>query len=170
MIAETLKTILTDSGCTYVIYESDKISNLFVDEGTQDDVVGLIIQPNNLNLLVRANAILEQYPPYFIEVLKQVRVEDTADNNEAVFQELLDICKEIIVRLIAEGLFKTLMPLTVNKILENKYDANVIGWSMPLELTRLLNESRLPCLSVACVVEHAGCADALTDDFGEIIT
>ena len=145
MIASTLKDVLTDSGCTYVLYESDKLANLVTDEGTQDDIIGLIIQPNSVNLVVRANAILEQYPPYYIEVMKQVRLEDAADNNEIVLQELLDICKQIIVRLIDLQLFRTIMPLRVDKILENKYDANVIGWSMPLELTRLLNENRIPC-------------------------
>jgi len=145
MIAETLKTVLTDSGCTYVLYESDKLANLVTDEATQDDVIGLIVQPNSVNLVVKANAILEQYPPYYVEIMKQVRLEDTAENNEVVLQQLLDICKQIIVRLIDLELFKTIQPLKVDKILENKYDANVIGWSMPLELTRLLNENRIPC-------------------------
>ena len=145
MIASTLKDVLTDSGCTYVLYESDKLANLVTDEGTQDDIIGLIIQPNSVNLVVRANAILEQYPPYYIEVMKQVRLEDAADNNEIVLQELLDICKQIIVRLIDLQVFRTIMPLRVDKILENKYDANVIGWSMPLDLTYLLNENRIPC-------------------------
>jgi len=145
MIASTLKDVLTDSGCTYVLYESDKLANLVTDEGTQDDIIGLIIQPNSVNLVVRANAILEQYPPYYIEIMKQVRLEDAADNNEIVLQELLDICKQIIVRLIDLQLFRTIMSLRVDKILENKYDANVIGWSMPLDLTYLLNENREPC-------------------------
>jgi hypothetical protein len=145
MIASTLKDVLSDSGCTYVLYESDKLANLVADEGTQDDIIGLIVQPNSVNLVVRANAILEQYPPYYIEVMKQVRLEDAADNNEIVLQELLDICKQIIVRLIDLQLFRTIMPLRVDKILENKYDANVIGWSMPLDLTYLLNENRIPC-------------------------
>ena len=146
MIASTLKDVLTDSGCTYVLYESDKLANLVTDEGTQDDIIGLIIQPNSVNLVVKANAILEQYPPYYIEIMKQVRLEDTADNNEVVLQELLDICKQIIVRLIDLEIFKTLQPVRVDKILENKYDANVIGWSMPLNLYYLLNENRDPCL------------------------
>jgi len=145
MIASTLKDVLSDSGCTYVLYESDKLANLVADEGTQDDIIGLIVQPNSVNLVVRANAILEQYPPYYIEVMKQVRLEDAADNNEIVLQELLDICKQIIVRLIDLQLFRTIMSLRVDKILENKYDANVIGWSMPLDLTYLLNENREPC-------------------------
>jgi len=169
MIADILKTILTESGCTYVIYESDKLANLVTDEGEKEDVIGLILQPNTVNLVVRANAILEQYPPYVIEVLQQVRLEETADINEEKLQILLDICKEIIVRLIGLGLFKTVMPLTVTKILENKYDANVIGWSIPLELTYLLNENREPCISSgdSLVVVATAC---LTDDDGKAIT
>jgi hypothetical protein len=96
-------------------------------------------------LEVKANAILEHYNPLTIEVIQQVRLEDDADNNEVQFQFLLDVCKEIIVRLIADAEFKTLRPVTVNKILESKYDANVIGWSMPLDLTYLKNETRNPC-------------------------
>jgi len=145
MITTTLKTVLTASGCTLVLYEQDKLSNLLTDQSTQDDIIGLIIQPNSVNLVVKANAIMEQYPPYYVEIMKQVRLEDTADNNEVVLQQLLDICKQIIVRLIDLEMFRTLQPLRVDKILENKYDANVIGWSMPLDLIRLLNENRVPC-------------------------
>jgi hypothetical protein len=39
-----------------------------------------------------------------------------------------------------------LLPVSVNKILETKYDANVIGWVMPLNLTYWLNETRDPCI------------------------
>jgi hypothetical protein len=81
-----------------------------------------------------------------IEVLQQVRLEDDADNNEVQLQALLDLCKQIIVRLIALAEFKTITPVTVSKIPESKYDANMIGWSMPLNLYYLLNETRNPCL------------------------
>ena len=59
---------------------------------------------------------------------------------------MLDICKEVIVRLIHEAVFKTILPVTVNKVQETKYDANVIGWSMALNLYYLKNETRDPCL------------------------
>lgn len=146
MVTTILKQILIDSGCTHVIYESNKIANLFTDEATQFDIVGLIVQPDDLVLEVRANAIAEHHQFIIVEVMEQVRLEDTADNNEVKLQELLDICKEIIVRLIAEGKFKSLKPVTVVKILETKYDANVIGWSLPLDLYYLNNETRIPCL------------------------
>jgi hypothetical protein len=146
MITAKLKTILTASGCTLVIYEQDKLANLYTDQSDQFDIVGVIMQVNDLMLEVKANAILEHYNPLTIDVISQVRLEDAADNNEVRLQELLDICKEIIVRLIADAEFKTLLPVTVLKVLETKYDANVIGWSMPLNLTYLKNENRNPCL------------------------
>jgi hypothetical protein len=146
MITSKLKTILTSSGCTLIIYEQDKLANLYTDQSDQNDIVGVIMQLNELTLEVKANAILEHYNPLTIDVISQVRLEDAADNNEVRLQQLLDICKEIIVRLIADAEFKTLKPITVLKVLETKYDANVIGWSMPLDITYLKNENRDPCL------------------------
>ena len=122
------------------------MANLKTDRSDQFDIVGLIIQPNDIQLEVKANAIHEHYNPLTIEVLQQVRLEDDADNNEVQLQALLDICKQIIVRLIALAEFKTITPVTVSKIPESKYDANMIGWSMPLNLYYLLNETRNPCL------------------------
>lgn len=146
MVTAKIKQILIDSGCTLVIYEQDKLANLKTDQSDQFDIVGLIIQPNDIQLEVKANAIHEHYNPLTIEVLQQVKLEDDADNNEAQLQALLDLCKQIIVRLIALAEFKTITPVTVTKILESKYDANMIGWSIPLNLYYLLNETRKPCL------------------------
>ncbi len=146
MITAKIKTILTASGCTLVIYEQDKLANLHTDQSDQSDIVGVIMQQNDVNLEVRANAIHEHYNPLNIDIIQQVRLEDAADTNETKLQVLLDICKEIIVRLIADAEFKTLTPVKVFKVLETKYDANVIGWSMPLDLYYLKNENRDPCL------------------------
>ena len=146
MITAKLKTILTDSGCTLVLYDQQQLANLYVDRSDQFDIVGLIIQPNDIQLEVRANAIHEHYNPLTIEVMQQVRLEEKAEYHETKLQDLLNICKEIIIRLIHEAEYKTLTPVTVTRILENKYDANVIGWSMPLDLYYLFNETREPCL------------------------
>ena len=146
MITATLKQILTDSGCNLVIYEQARLANLYTDQSDQFDVIGLIVQPDDVVLEVKANAIMEHYNPLIIEVMQQVRMEDEADSNETKLQDLLDICKEIIVRLIAEATFKTLTPVRVTKITERRYDANVIGWTIPLDLTYLLNETRKPCI------------------------
>ena len=146
MITAKLKQILTDSGCNLVIYEQARLANLYTDQSDQFDVVGLIVQTDEVVLEVKANAIQEHYTPLIIEVMQQVRMEDEADSNETKLQDLLDICKEIIVRLIAEATFKTLTPVRVTKITERRYDANVIGWTIPLDLTYLLNETRKPCI------------------------
>ena len=146
MITAKLKTILTASGCTLVLYEQDKLANIYADQSNQTDIVGLILQLNEVILDIRANAIPEHYNPLVIEVFQQVELEDAADNNEIVFQQLLDLCKQIIVRVIADGEFKTIMPMRLTKILESRYDANVIGWSMPFDLYYLHNEIRTPCL------------------------
>jgi hypothetical protein len=146
MITAKLKTILSASGCTLVIYEQDKLANLYTDQSNQGDVVGVIFQLNSLELVVKANAIMEHYNPLVIDIVKQVRLEDAADNNEVALQELLETCKEVIIWLIHEAEFKTITPVTVTKVLETKYDANVIGWTMSLDLTYLKNETRNPCL------------------------
>jgi hypothetical protein len=146
MITAKIKQLLIDSGCTLVLYESDKLANLLTDRSDQLDIIGLILQINEVDLEIKANAIPEHYNPLVIEVLQQVRLEDTADNNETKFQFLLDKCKEIIVRVIADASFKTILPIHLTKIQENKYDANVIGWSMPFNLYYLHNEKRIPCI------------------------
>jgi len=142
MIISKLKTICTTAGCTLVIYESKELANLLTDQSHQYDTIGLIIEPTTMTFEVKANAILKHYPPIIIEVLQQVRLEDLADNKETLLQDLLSVCEKIIYALIDAGEYKKLVPLTLTKILETRYDANCVGWSMPLELTYLLNENK----------------------------
>jgi len=146
MITAVFKTILTSSGCTLVLYEQSQLANLYTDQSDQNDIIGLITQLDSLLLEVRANAIAEHYNPLYIEISQQVKLEDAADNNEVKLQALMDICKQVIVRVIAEATFKTVLPIPINKIYESKYDANVIGWIMSFDLYYLKNENRNPCL------------------------
>jgi uncharacterized Zn finger protein len=146
VITTLLKQILIDSGCTLVLYESSQLANLLTDQSNQLDKIGLLLQLDSVILETKANALPEHYTNLTIEVLKQVRLEDLAENNEVKFQECLDTCKEIITRLIASGQVKHFPSPTLTKILEPKYDANVIGWSMPLDLYYLHNEGKDPCL------------------------
>ena len=146
MITAVLKTILTTSGCTLVFYEQAQLANLYTDQSDQNDIIGLVTQLDSLVLEVKANAIAEYYNPLYIEISQQVKLEDAADNNEVKLQALMDICKQVIVRVIAEATFKTVLPIPINKIYESKYDANVIGWIMTFDLYYLKNENRNPCL------------------------
>jgi len=142
MITNDLKTVLTTSGCTLVLYESDKLANLVTDKSKHSDIVGLILQPNDILLEVKANAILEHYTPITIEILKQVKLEDSAENNETVLEALKEICKVVILEIIKTGLFDTVLPVRILKVLETKYDANFIGWAIPLDLLYLKNENK----------------------------
>ena len=142
MITAKLKLILTAAGCTTVLYESDKLSNILMDMAKREEIIGMILQPNTVQLNVKANAIQEHYPPVIVEIMQQIKLEDTAENNEAKLTDLLEICKAVILGLIASGDYKKITPIEVTKILETRYDANVIGWSMPLDLYYLLNENK----------------------------
>jgi len=146
MITNILKTILTDSGCSLVLYDQQQLANLYVDQSNQLDVVGLILQPPDILLEVRANAIIEHYTPLTVEILKQARLEDKAEINEAILDETLLTAKRFITRLIASEYFKTILPIRAVRVLEVKYDANVIGWSLPLDLYYLQNRTIDPCL------------------------
>ena len=146
MITTQLETILTSAGCTLVLYESDKLANLKTDQSLQHDIIGLIIQPNSFVKEVKANSIFEHYPNMTIEILHQARLEDSADNNEAIFIALDKVCDKIILYLIDAGVYKKITPVNMTKVLETKYDANCIGWSMSIDLTFLENKLKDPCL------------------------
>ena len=142
MITTLLKTILTAAGCTTVLYESSQLANIIVDYAKREEVIGLILQPNEIELNVKANAIQEHYPPVIVEIMQQVKLEDSAENNEEKLEDLKEICKEVILGLIDSGDYKKIMPFKIIKILETRYDANVIGWSMSLDLYYLKNENK----------------------------
>jgi hypothetical protein len=142
MITAKLKTILTAAGCTTVLYESSQLANILVDTASKEVIIGLILQPTTIQLNVKANAIQKHYPPVVVEIMQQVRLEDTAENNEAKLEALVLICEAVILGLIASGDYKKIQPIEITKILETRYDANVIGWSMPLDLYYLLNENK----------------------------
>jgi hypothetical protein len=116
--------------------------NLVTDQSKHSDIVGLIFQPNEIELIGKANATLEHYNPITIEILKQVKLEDSAENNEAVLEALKEICKVVRYELIDTGYFDSLQPFRILKVLETKYDANFIGWAIPLDLLYLKNENK----------------------------
>jgi hypothetical protein len=142
MITTILDNILTASGCDRVVYEQAQLANLHLDTSNPGEIVGVIIQPDNVKLEVRANAIHEHYEDLRIEVVQQVELEDEAADNESRLEACLETCKTIIVNLIASTNFKSVQPVLCNRVLENKYDANLIGWAMTLNLYYLKNENR----------------------------
>lgn len=142
MITAKLKLILTAAGCTTVLYESSQLANILMDTAKREEIIGMILQPNTVQLNVKANAIQEHYPPVVVEIMQQVKLEDSAENNEAKLEALKGITKKVVYALIITGDYKQVKPMEITKILESRYDANVIGWSMPLDLYYLLNENK----------------------------
>jgi hypothetical protein len=134
MLTNNLKTILTAAGCTRVFYESKELANIVADGSLKEDIVGMIIQPTTVKLEVKGNGITEHFPPLTVEIMQQVRLEDSAENNEPVFSALLEICKGVMNGLVSSGEYGKIGSIEVTKILETRYDQNFLGWSMPLDL------------------------------------
>ncbi|MFA5557512.1 MAG: hypothetical protein WDA29_10480 [Flavobacteriaceae bacterium] len=141
----TLKKLLKDAGCTYVIYGSDNLSNVLADQTKISDTVGLIAQPNRLRLEIKANTIVEHPDPLLIQIFQQVPLEQTASRNEKVYRHTLDVCKRFISHLINSGMFSIHPNIVLMKIREPEYDANVLGWTMSTNMKPLSNELRYPC-------------------------
>lgn len=143
MITTKIKTLLTAAGCTKVIYEAKELANLLTDQSKPGDVVGLALQPETITLNIVGNGIQEAYLPYRVEIMQQVKLEDSAENNEAKYTYLFQIAERFVLLLIGSEIFQKIPVVTATKILETKYDTNPIGWSLELQLRPL--ENQLKC-------------------------
>jgi len=140
MIRTQLQTALTAAGCTLVLYESAQLATVTTDRTTQNDVVGLVLEPDSITLEARGNGLHERYTPTVVEVFKQVKPEDLALNNEATLAAMMVVCKAFILSLMRTGAFAKIPNVACTKITEQRYDANVLGWSMALDLQPITNE------------------------------
>ena len=143
MIKDLLITALDTAGCTVTYYENDQLANVKLDALAPDDVCGMVIEPQTLTFEVRGNGVTEHYPPIIVEIIKQVKPEDTADNNYATLTSLTAVAKAFVYALIDGGNFKKIGSIPATKITERKYDANVIGWSLALNIQPI--ENNLKC-------------------------
>lgn len=141
MITSILKTAAINAGCEQIFYESDKLSGVITDQSQQDKILCLILQTNSLKLKV-ISGMRERYPAVIIEIMKQVKMEDTAENNETTLDALLVVCKSFIYYLIESGSFSKITEVPVEKIQESRYDANFLGWSMSLDLNYIQNSDQ----------------------------
>jgi len=140
MITSKLKTALTAAGCTLVLYEAKELAGVITDQSKQNDLIGLILQPTSIRFELKGNGIHEHYPPVTVEIMKQVKPEDTAENNEATLNLIISAVKAFVTSLISTGDFKKITSFEADKILESRYDANVIGLSIPLDLFLIENK------------------------------
>jgi hypothetical protein len=141
MIRTIINTALTAAGCTKILYESDKLAGITTDDIAPGEIVGFVIEPNNVTIAVKGNGTSRTYAPHYIEILGQVKPEDLAENNETLLESLLDVAEAVVYRLVLSGSFKKIADIQAIKILESKYDANVTGWSLPITLNYLENKA-----------------------------
>lgn len=122
-----------------MLYESAQLATVTTDRAQADSTVGMVIEPTTITLAVKGNGVQEVYPPITVEILKQVKPEDIAENNEATLQELLTVAKVFIYNLVRSGDYHKITDVPATKVQERRYDANLIGWSLALTLKPIDN-------------------------------
>ena len=88
------------------------------------------------------NGVDERYYPTVIEIMKQSSgVEAGALNNEPVYLETWAIVRAFVQAIIRGGEYKKIDTIPATKITEKRYDANLIGWSLSLNLIPVTPET-----------------------------
>ena len=138
-LIDTLKTQLTAAGCTLVFYENEQLANVITDQINQGAIVGMIIEPSMAIFEVKGNGVTPRFPPVIVEIMQQVKPEDTAEHNRTAFEDLTAIASKFVYLLVRSEEFAKITDVPATKITENRYDANVIGWSLSLNLKYISN-------------------------------
>ena len=142
MITTALKEALTAAGCTLVLSEAPALANIQADRSAPTDIIGIVLEPTTLTISTKGNGIQEQYPPVTVEILKQCAPESPNEVTEPILDELLTTCKQFIYLLIRTGDYAKLPDVPATKVNENRYDANVVGWSLALTLKPVVNANK----------------------------
>lgn len=138
-LIDTLKTQLTAAGCTQVFYENEQLANVITDQINQGAIVGMIIEPSAATFEVKGNGVSPRFPPVIVEIMQQVKPEDTAEHNRTAFEDLTAIASKFVYLLVRSAEFAKITDVPATKITENRYDANVIGWRLSLNLKYIDN-------------------------------
>ncbi len=139
MIKDLLIAALGTAGCTVTYYENDQLANVKLDQLSPDDLCGMVIEPTTGVFEVKGNGVQPRYSPHIVEIIKQVKPEDTADNNYATLDALMSVSIAFVNALMKTGSFKKIGSTPFTKITERKYDANVIGWSIAFNIQPITN-------------------------------
>lgn len=143
MIHTTLKTALTTAGCTLVFYESTEMVNTLTDQSKPEDIIGIVKEPDTMTFGITGNGVRRSFPLTVIEILKQVGAEAGAENNLVALEACTSIAEILIHNLIDSEEYKKITEVVALKISEKRYDANVIGWALSLNLQRI--DNKIPC-------------------------
>jgi hypothetical protein len=98
------------------------------------------MEANTMTLKTGGNGINKVFPLTYVEILKQVKPEDTAENNKATLDALADVASAFVLALIRSGLYQKIPDVIATKVTERRYDANVLGWSLPINLQPITNK------------------------------
>lgn len=135
-----IESQLTAIGCDRIIYEAEGLANLKADQIKPDELVGVIIQPDEVVLEARANSVFVRQSILRVQILKQTDPVSLSEKSHDILVETLERCKQFINALIETGEFKKITSIPARKVMETSYDANMIGWMMMIDMTRLLND------------------------------
>jgi hypothetical protein len=139
----TIKTALSTAGCSLVIYENDQLANVRLDESGPNDYTGVLLESNSAVINPTGGAVRISHPLTVVEILHQVDPENSAENNQLYLDQCMTIAGLFVGALVGTGLFKRIANVTASKITERKYDANLLGWSLAINLQ--LIDNTIPC-------------------------
>lgn len=138
---EKIEAILLSAGCDTVFYESNQLANVTADQFEQGNIVGYVIEPTQGTIVISGGGATIQFNPWVVEIIEQVRPEDLAENNDTILAALLSVARKFVVLLAHDSSLGKITNTPFIKVQENRYDANMIGWSMNLSLSPIEYES-----------------------------
>lgn len=138
---EKIEAILLTAGCDTVFYESNQLANVTADQFEQGNIVGYVIEPTQGTIVISGGGATIQFNPWVVEIIEQVRPEDLAENNDTILAALLSVARKFVVLLAHDSSLGKITNTPFIKVQENRYDANMIGWSMNLSLSPIEYES-----------------------------
>lgn len=155
----TIKTLLAAAGCTFVAYENDQMVNVTIEPSTVDDIIGVVVEQSRVTFKTASNGVRSTNPTIIIEILKKIGAEQTAEQNLTALEQTKNVAEEFIHGVIMSGYFKRVTDVEGIKIIERKYDANVIGWSLAMPLTLIENRNAcIPYTPIMALLAAISCA------------
>lgn len=133
MLRDDIETIATAAGAEQFIYDEPNKANVLADTINSGEVIAIMDEVNTINQNVRNNGV-DEVAVIRIAFVKQVDINDYADNNAILMEELRIITNKFLIELTKSEYFGRNISSRTSKYLENMTDANLIGWQMSINL------------------------------------
>jgi hypothetical protein len=128
-----LTTIAKAAGADVVIYDREPLQNVLLDEAKITDTICLITEIRGVTITTSDNGLDDSFQVQ-VAFVKQVNLENFAENNDALMNALLLICKAFITGLVKANRYQRNISVNCLKYEERESDFNAIGWKMNLTL------------------------------------